>query len=84
MTFGAERLGEYLQGVCKCGSPNSQLGVVMRISRVQVKKLFGQNDFDITFDPSLITCITGDNGVGKTTILKLIEAVLAVEPYLWR
>jgi len=79
LTFGDKRLVGYLQGVCKCGLPNRQLGVVVRISRVQVKKLFGQNDFDITFDPSLITCITGDNGVGKTTILKLIEAVLALD-----
>ena len=51
----------------------------MRISRVQVKQLFGKFDFDLAFDPEYVTCITGENGVGKTTILKLIESVLKVD-----
>ncbi|MBA7563087.1 hypothetical protein ES708_04740 [subsurface metagenome] len=46
----------------------------MRIIRVQIKKLFGMFDHDIRLNTKdRITIIHGPNGVGKTTVLKLIH-----------
>lgn len=48
----------------------------MRITRISVKKLFGT--FNHTIDLNLndrITIIHGPNGVGKTTLLKLVDAL---------
>ncbi len=46
------------------------------IKRVVVKKLFGKYDFDLEFNPDL-NILTGRNGCGKTTLLKLIWAVVS-------
>ena len=45
------------------------------ISRISVKKLFGRFDYDITAKPVGITIITGPNGFGKSTILKIVNAL---------
>lgn len=45
----------------------------MRITRIRINKLFGKFDHDIQLKTKeRITIIHGPNGVGKTTILKLI------------
>lgn len=51
--------------------PNSQF----YIRRIIIKKLFGIYDYDLKFQRD-VTLIHGLNGLGKTTILKLIDAAL--------
>lgn len=46
----------------------------MRITQVQFKKLFGFFDYSIKFYDA-VTIIHGPNGCGKTTMLKIIDAV---------
>ena len=46
----------------------------MKIQRVQFEKLFGFFDYVIDFHEN-ITIIHGPNGCGKTTMLKIIDAV---------
>ena len=46
------------------------------ISRFQIKGLLGEKDVDITFE-SPISILIADNGLGKTTILGIIYAVLS-------
>lgn len=45
------------------------------INRIYIKKLFGRFDYDITTKPEGITIITGPNGFGKSTILKIVNAL---------
>lgn len=45
------------------------------ISRICVKKLFGRFDYNIAMKPGGITIITGPNGFGKSTILKIVNAL---------
>lgn len=45
------------------------------ISRIYVKKLFGRFDYNIATKPGGITIITGPNGFGKSTILKIVNAL---------
>lgn len=58
---------------------------VPRLQKIKIRGLFGKYDFDdidITkLDGSIsnVTFLYGDNGVGKTTILKLIYAILSPE-----
>ena len=50
----------------------------MKITQIKIEKLFGleRNDFDIECFPSeIITILYAFNGTGKTTLLKLIDAV---------
>jgi len=48
----------------------------MRIKRVFVEKLFGTFDHDVHFDlQGGITLILGENGMGKTVLLRMIKAV---------
>ena len=48
----------------------------MQIERIQILQLFGMFDHDIKLKTKdRITIIHGPNGVGKTTILKLIKDV---------
>ena len=52
--------------------------VAMRISEFHIKKLFGLFDHTIAFKTGeRITIIHGPNGVGKTTILKLLMALFS-------
>lgn len=46
----------------------------MRIKKVKISKLFGYFDYSIAFNES-VTIIHGVNGCGKTTLLKIINAV---------
>lgn len=51
----------------------------MRISRIEVKALFGQYDYDIPLHlTDRITFIYGENGCGKTTVLKMISDFFAL------
>ena len=44
------------------------------IQRIEVKGLFGLYDYDITFSKSpAVKLLTGPNGYGKTTLLKVID-----------
>lgn len=45
------------------------------ISRIYVEKLFGRFDYNIAMKPGGITIITGPNGFGKSTILKIVNAL---------
>lgn len=47
----------------------------MKIEKIIVKKLFGYLDYEIPLKPDNITLIHGPNGCGKTTILRLLDAV---------
>jgi predicted ATP-binding protein involved in virulence len=45
----------------------------MKLTRIKIEKLFGQFDYDIKLNQDEgITILTGPNGYGKTTILKII------------
>ncbi len=57
---------------------STTLGKKMHISRVIVKKLNGSISYDIPFHPSGITLITGPNGYGKTSVLRLIDAMFNI------
>jgi len=49
----------------------------MRIKSIHVEKLFGNYNYDIDLDAK-IRIIHGPNGCGKTTILKIIDAVFNI------
>ena len=52
----------------------------MFIVRVKVSKLYGLHDYDIHFEEeACLKIIHAPNGYGKTTILKMISAVLEGE-----
>jgi predicted ATP-binding protein involved in virulence len=42
---------------------------------IKIEKLFGIFDYDIVFKEEGITILTGPNGYGKTTILKILDAL---------
>jgi predicted ATPase len=53
---------------------------IMQISRIEIKNLFGMFDHDINLKTKdRITIIHGPNGVGKTTVLKLIQDVFSAK-----
>lgn len=45
------------------------------ISTLKIKNLFGRFDYELEFKKQGVTIITGPNGYGKSTILKIIEAL---------
>lgn len=49
------------------------------ITEVSVDGLFARYDYKLTFDPSL-AILYGDNGTGKTTILRMIHNLLSPAP----
>lgn len=49
-------------------------GVFMNIKRITVNKLFGIFDHDILLDDNRITIVIGENGLGKTIILEMVNA----------
>lgn len=48
------------------------------LKRIKIEKLFDQFDYDIELKVEGITILTGPNGYGKTTVLKILDA-LALE-----
>ena len=46
------------------------------ISRIKIKNLFEQFNYTINFNNTGITIITGPNGFGKSTILRIIETFI--------
>ena len=57
---------------------------IKAIKRIQVKKLFDTYDYDLfpsnlASDPECLLILYGDNGSGKTTILRIIFHLLAPE-----
>lgn len=47
----------------------------MRLSGIRIKGLFGSSNEHIHLDPQFPTVLTGGNGTGKSTILKLVHAI---------
>lgn len=45
------------------------------LQKITIKKLFGRFDYNISLSNDGVTILTGPNGFGKSTILKIIEAV---------
>lgn len=45
------------------------------LKRIRVEKLFGRFDYDIEMKNDGVTIITGPNGFGKSTVLKIINAI---------
>jgi predicted ATP-binding protein involved in virulence len=45
------------------------------ITKLRIKKLFNYFDYEIKFKEEGITILTGPNGYGKTTILKMLHAL---------
>ena len=46
------------------------------LKKIQITKLFNRFDYNIELKPEGITIITGPNGYGKTTILKIVYALI--------
>lgn len=51
------------------------------LKELKIKQLFGQFDYNINLNDTGITIITGPNGFGKSTILKIIEAIVEKDLY---
>ena len=51
------------------------------IKKLQIKNLFGQFNYTLTFKKTGINIITGPNGFGKSTILKIIESIVEKDLY---
>lgn len=57
----------------------------MRITKVSVTGLFGIFNHRVSLNDEGITILHGPNGVGKTSVLRLIHAAFSDDlPYLWR
>ena len=48
----------------------------MKLKSIEIKGLFGRYDHVIPMHPSGITLLHGPNGVGKSTILKMVDAAV--------
>lgn len=53
------------------------------IKNLKIINLWGESDFDIDFNLRL-NILIGDNGIGKTTILRIINSALSIEPGYFR
>lgn len=45
------------------------------LTRIKIEKLFDIFDYDIALKPEGITILTGPNGYGKTTVLRIVDAL---------
>ena len=67
-----------------CNQHNQDLdNLAQSISRISVRGLFGYNSYDFNIDRDL-SMICGSNGLGKTTIFKLLEYALVRPQYKQR
>ena len=53
------------------------------IKRITMNNLFGRFCYDITLKDGGVTIITGPNGFGKSTILKVIDALSSMNFYFF-
>ncbi len=51
------------------------------LKELRINKLFGQFNYNIKLNETGITIITGPNGFGKSTILKIVEAIVEKDLY---
>ena len=67
-----------------CNQHNQDLdNLAQSISKISVRGLFGYNSYDFNIDRDL-SMICGSNGLGKTTIFKLLEYALVRPQYKQR
>lgn len=67
-----------------CNQHNQDLdNLAQSISKISVRGLFGYNSYDFNIDRDL-SMICGSNGLGKTTIFKLLEYALVCPQYKQR
>lgn len=67
-----------------CGQHNQDLdNLAQSISKISVRGLFGYNSYDFNINREL-SMICGSNGLGKTTIFKLLEYTLVRPQYKQR
>ena len=52
----------------------------MKVKKLLVKKLYGAYDYEINFNED-VTFLYGENGCGKTTILKILSAIITTKLY---
>lgn len=49
----------------------------MKLKKIKVEQLFGTYDYEIKLnDKELVTILHAPNGMGKTTLLKLVKAII--------
>ena len=51
-------------------------GTPKYISKISVRELFGYHSYDLNFDSPDLSIIIGTNGLGKTTIFKILQIIL--------
>lgn len=51
-------------------------GAPKYISKISVRELFGYHSYDLSFNSSDLSIIIGTNGLGKTTIFKMLQIIL--------
>jgi predicted ATP-binding protein involved in virulence len=53
------------------------------LKTIRIENLFNQFNYKIELNPNGITILTGPNGYGKTTILRMIHAVSSKNPFFF-
>jgi predicted ATP-binding protein involved in virulence len=53
------------------------------LTRIKIEKLFDIFDYDIEFKKEGITILTGPNGYGKTTVLKILDALASKNAFFF-
>jgi ABC-type transport system involved in cytochrome c biogenesis ATPase subunit len=63
-----------------CSEYNNKKSDPQHISKISVRKLFGYHSYDLNL-PGDLSIIYGSNGLGKTTVFKLLECILVSPKY---